>query len=225
MSFRLTNTVDITVNGQTYNSLADFGLAISNTDYVGDPGQPDSLIYVPGRSAPLDITETVFGEQYFTSRKINILFGGIEPGEWDQRISEYRNLFEGKRVQLSFASDPGWYYSGRVHITGFKHQRALGTFNFELPEADPFKYAKTLTTYDVLPTYAGKSQVCVNAGRMKVIPNFYSTASNALTFGDIQKNLVVGDNSFDDIEFLPGTNEVILAGTGTVTISYREGKL
>ena len=142
MAFMKTNSVDITVNGTTYNSLTDFGLAISNTDYLGEPVQgTGNLISVPGRSGMLDTTDEVFGGQYFSHRQIKISFGGLEdPTEWDSVISRIRNLFEGKKVQLTFATDPDWYWTGRVSIEKFGHNRALGEFDFCIPYADPYKY-------------------------------------------------------------------------------------
>ena len=142
MAFMKTNSVDITVNGTTYNSLTDFGLAISNTDYLGEPVQgTGNLISVPGRSGMLDTTDEVFGGQYFSHRQIKISFGGLEdPTEWDSVISRIRNLFEGKKVQLTFATDPDWYWTGRVSIEKFGHNRSLGEFDFCIPYADPFKY-------------------------------------------------------------------------------------
>lgn len=148
MAFMKTNSVDITVNGQTYNSLSDFGLAIANTDYLGEPVQDTSnLIAVPGRSGMLDPTDTVFGGPSYTHRQIKISFGGLEdPTEWDSVISNLRNLFEGKKVQLTFATDPDWYWTGRVSIEKFAHNRALGEFDFCIPYADPFKYAAITST-------------------------------------------------------------------------------
>lgn len=227
MSFMKTNTVDITVDGHTYNSLTDFGLAIGNTDYISEPLQPaNTLIYVPGSSKPLDITESVFGEQYFLSRNISIHFGGMHPAEdWDGVMSQLQTLFAGRIVQLTFANDPDWYWTGRAVIHKFSHRRSLGEFDFEIPYADPYKYKTTLTTYDISGTTAGHSQICV-CDRMPVVPNFYATQVCTLAFGSITKNLAVGNNSFTDIVFHEGNNEIIVTGTGaTVTVSYREGRL
>lgn len=226
MSFMKTNTVNITVDGQTYNSLTDFGLAIGNTDYIGEPVQPASLIFVPGREKPLDLMDSVFGKQYFTHRKIKINFGAVNPAEsWDSVMSNFRNLFSGKTVMLTFANDPDWYWTGRAQLTGFKRRRGLGEFTLDIPYADPYKYKIVLTEYEVIPASIGRSQICVN-DRMSVIPNFYATNVCTLAFGNITKTLQVGNNSFMDIVFEQGNNEVILTGTvGTVTISYREGRL
>lgn len=165
MSFMKTNSVDITVSGTTYNSLTDFGLAINNTDYIGTPVQDTSnRIYVPGRNGYLDLTETVFGSQWFQYRPIEITFGGIRTtSEWDSVISDFRNLFEGKICKITFANDPDWYWTGRVVIDAFSHKRQLGTFDFMMPEAMPFKYQDIsidITSSDVpimyyLPNKAG----------------------------------------------------------------------
>ena len=115
MAFLKTNTVDIIVGRITYNSLDDFGLAIENTDYIGMPMQPtNNMVIVPGRSGVLDLTEAVFGRQYFQYRPIAVKFGGLEvPEDWDGVISTFRNLFEGRIVNLIFATDPDWYWTGR----------------------------------------------------------------------------------------------------------------
>lgn len=226
MSFMKTNAVNITVGSTTYNSLADFGFAIGNNDYIGEPVQPNNIILVPGSSKPLDLTETVFGKQYFTHREIKIRFGAVRaPEQWDSEMSRFRNLFSGKIVKLSFANDPDWYWTGRAQLSNFSRQRAIGQFDFKIPYADPYKYKTILTEYDVIPASIGRSQVCAN-DQMSVIPEFHATDPCTLAFGSITKTLAAGKNTFRDIVFEEGDNEIVLTGTvGTVTISYREGRL
>lgn len=227
MAFLKTNHVNITVNGTTYNSLSDFGLAIQNTDYVGMPVQDKShRVYVPGRPGPLDLDETVFGGTSFLYRPISIHFGGMRETEtWDSVISTLRHLFEGKNVKLTFATDPDYYWTGKAEIDRFGHQRQLGEFDFNIPEAFPYKYKVAETSYDVVAAYNGRIVTCENA-MLDVVPTFQSTGTVTVTYGDVTHQITSGQQlSWKDIVFHEGENEIILTGSGTVTITYREGVL
>lgn len=227
MGFLKTNSIDIEVDGVVYNSLTDLGLAIENTNYIGNPVQPGNYtVLVPGRNGPLDLTDSVFGGQYFQYRSITVNFGAMQaPEDWDAYISQIRNLFEGKRVKLTFATDPNWYWTGRAAITNFQHQRNLGTFTFYIQYADPCKYSNITKAYEIEASASGTSQVCVNNYRFKIVPTFTAEEACTLTFGSITKDLVAGDNTFSDIAFAEGENEIIVTGSGTVTVTYTEKSL
>lgn len=224
MRFMKTNWVDIEVNGKIYNSLKDFGLAIENTNYIGEPVQDTSnIIFVPGNSKPLDLTDAVFGEQFFQYRPINIRFGGMEhPTDWDQRISLIRNLFEGRIVKLYFYTEQDWYWKGKVHITDFSHTRALGMFNFEIPYADPYKYKDIVI--NVTSTAQGITVQCPNC-RQKVYPTITTSADITVEYGDYTKFLQAGTHKDTNICFTGCMNELTITGASNVTISYTEGSL
>lgn len=224
MSFMKTNTVDIEIDGIRYNSKKDFGLAIENTDYLGEAVQDESnLIYVPGRSGPLDFTESIFGEQYYQYREIGIKFGGVRKSElWDAEISRIRNLFDGRIVKLWFQTDPEWYWKGRVKISNFKHVRNLGTFEFHIPRADPYKYRDR--KLQVKSTAAGIKVVCDNA-RKPVLPTFTTTASITVKLGTASVTMMAGTHTDNSLKFAQGRNELTIIGASTVTVEYTEGSL
>ena len=100
-----------------------------------------NIIFVAGRSGPLDLNDEVFGGATFLYRPIIIIFGGIDdPDDWDGRISTYRNLFHGKNVKLTFDNDPEFYWKGRATIEAFTRHRRLGQFELHINYADPYKY-------------------------------------------------------------------------------------
>ena len=141
----LTNGVTIKVGSSTYHSFADFGLAIGNTNYIGEPEYDAYYVDVPGRDGFLDLSETIAGRVIYRSRKISIEFGGMGTcNGWDATISNMRNLFHGRTVQLIFDNDPNWYWTGRAEINEFDRFRNMGTFKFEIPQADPYKYGINL---------------------------------------------------------------------------------
>lgn len=225
MSFLKTNFVDIEVGGKIYNSLRDFGLAIENTDYIGEPVQNFSnIIFVPGNPRPLDLNEGVFEDADFQYRAISIRFGGMAPTtEWDKRISMIRNLFEGKKVKLYFWTEQDWYWTGRVRITEFEHKRALGTFLFEIPYADPFKYKDHVIEFT--STAAGVT-LQFPSSRMKVYPTITTTGTVVVIQGENEITLYnAGDHKSADIYFDQCMNELTFKNAVDVTVSYSEGSL
>lgn len=227
MAFYKTNSVTITVGGQNYNSLTDFGLAIRNTDYARTPVQNESLrVFVPGRPGPLYLDEAVFGGTVYEYRPIIIEFGGIRDADmWDAEISAFRRLFEGKIVKITFATDPNYYYTGKVVIEGFEHHRRLGTFEFQIPYADPYKYAVNETVVNVNASYSGTLVTLTNS-QMAVKPKFLSSSVVTITAGSKTYNLPANsETQFDDFILTEPSTEIIVTGTGTVTITYREGVL
>lgn len=224
MSFMKTNSVQITVDNTTYDSLTDFGLAIENTDYLDAPVQgTNGIVTVPGRSGPLDMVDSIFGGQWFSHRRIQINFGGIETPElWDQRISQFRNLFEGKKIKLVFATDPDWYWTGRVKVDSFAHTRALGTFSLVIEEADPYKY-KDIT----LSTTATTSGATVTAAvtHKTVVPEITSESNIIIEYNETNYSFDAGTHKNLNLRLPAGNNSLLVKGSGSVTIAYSDGSL
>ena len=225
MSFMKTNTVDIIVDGTTYNTLEDYGFAIENTDYLGDPVVGDSgLVVVPGKNGILDMTEAVFGGPWYKYRKIKIKLGGMMDSEtWDAAISSLRNLFDGKNVKLVFENDPDWYWYGRCSIKNFSHIRALGTFELCIDYADPYKHKDiTLTT---TATTSGAT-VSASVTEETVVPEVTCTASITITVDDdTTYSFVSGTHKNLEMRLSPGTHSLKVKGSGSVTIFYKDGSL
>lgn len=224
MSFMKTNTVNITVDGHTYNSLTDFGLAIENTDYLGEPVQDDRhRITVPGRPGLLYLDDTVFGGTVFLYRSIEIKFGGMEePEDWDSVISAFRNLFEGRLVKLSFATDPDWYWTGKAVIDDFKHTRSLGTFSFRIPEANPYKHKDHHV--ELVSTVSGVSVTFANSVQ-KVIPTITTSAGITVTQGLKTFTFAAGTHRDPSLVFSQGNNELVFKNAANVSVDYTEGSL
>lgn len=247
MSNGLTISVDITVEktGETFNTLTDWGLAVGNNNYIGDPVQETFYVDVPGASATLDLSETLCNRPIFKSRPINVLLGGKKGRlDWDSIISTYRNKIEGQIVKLVFSNDPFFFWRGRVNITNFDRTRELGNFNLSIPMADPYKYEIFDSEDDWLwdpfdfengviryigPLDLSNASITVPRGSMLTVPIFeidsiidsLSVSANGNTYP-----LAVGENRFPQL-LVAGTEEVILqfTGTGTGTIKYRGGSL
>lgn len=225
MSFMKTNSVKITANETTYDSKDYFGLAIENTDCIGAPVRStENMVQVPGRDGLLDMTDVVFGGEYFVSREIKIKFGGIQNAEdWDSVISSFRNLFEGRTVKVEFATIPGWYFIGRCEIKDFKHKRALGTFTFSIPQADPYMYKDCSVTKTASSSGVTAS---IDITRKTVVPVITAANDNTKIIKDGETyTFNAGTSSDPELRLAQGTNTLTIKGSGSVTIAYKDGSL
>ena len=214
----LTNGVTIKVGNNTYHSFTDFGLAIGNNNYIEEPSYETNYVPVPGRDGFLDLSEAIAGRVIYKNRKISIEFGGMETEmSWDGVISNLRNLFHGKVVQLTFDNDPNWFWRGRAEINDFDRFRNLGTFKLEIPQAEPFKYSVPtgLTNLSATNTW---TSITLPVTGLPVCPKFVVSG--------------LADGATMRIRYLPGTTTYISLGNGTtrypsmwltetITVGYR----
>lgn len=226
MAFMKTNTVDIEVDEKIYNSLRDFGLAIGNTDYLGSPVHDDSnLVFVPGRSAPLNCDKNVFGEPCFSYRKIQIDFGGQHsPEKWDTFISMFRSLFEGREIKLRFLTDPEWYWKGLAKVDSFTRNRSIGTFSLVLPYADAYKNREK--TIKITATSQGLTVVFKNEGCKRVVPKVTTSGELLIEYGTKSISMSAGTWINTALMLEPGHNTMVFTGSSAdVTVEYTEKSL
>lgn len=232
--------------GKTFDTLKDWGLAIGNTNYIGDPVLETFYETVSGLSKTLDLSEVLTGKPVYKSRPINVLLGGKKNRrDWDGFISEYRNEIEGQVVRLTFSNDLAYFWRGRVKVTNFERTREIGMFNLEVPMADPYKY-DVLTSSDPWEwdsfdlcygaiRYLGtldidNTEVIIDKGTMETVPVFevdsIESATLAVAVNNQTYNLVVGRNRFPQIK-VAGKEDVVLkfTGKGVGRVVYRSGSL
>ena len=241
-------TIIIASTGATYHTLNDWGLAIGNNNYIGDPVQHTDFITIKGRNGLLDISDALTGRPTYASREIAVNLGGMRSARaWDAIISDFRNHVEGKIIKLIFDNDPSYYWYGRCHIEGFDHMKSLGTFTLTIPNADPYKYNVQEFNEDWLwdsfnfetdyiteateYTINGRLEVTLPAGSMPVSPTIIVTQIN--TFLKVQKygedriiDLTSGENKVYAITVNDEQEStLIFTGSGKLSINYRGGSL
>ena len=168
MSNVITDSFNITVNGVTKNSLADYGWALENRfDCIGQPVKQSSVVSVPfGKT--YDLANALNGgEPYFVSRPITLKLGIKKDNEnWRDYISDLRNTYEGRAVTLQFDGDT-WTWSGTAYIQNVESTRQDCRFDLFI-DADAYKrglYTRTLDSAIVtFPMLDGLSAVEVKTG-------------------------------------------------------------
>ena len=79
-------------SGNTYHTLDDWGLALGNNNYIGDPQMETTYIAVPGRDGLIDASEAISGRRVYRKRSLAFELGGMRDRlEWDGVISSMRN--------------------------------------------------------------------------------------------------------------------------------------
>lgn len=239
-------TITVENSGKVIDTLADWGCAIGNNDYIGEPEVETYFIDVPGADGFLDGSEAITGRPVYKSREIDILFGGKKPREdWDSFISNIRNRLHGKNIRITFSNDPAYYWTGRAYITDFDRSREIGQFHLSVPKADPYKYSLADSTEDWLwdpfdfetgvidqgagITISGSGSYTVYAGDIAIVPvlNVKSIGAAGLKVTGCGETytLTLGRNRFPDIVVF-GTDETLeFSGSGTLDIVYRRGSL
>ena len=205
-------------------SYTDLGLFLTDVE-IGTPEPKRTVVDIPGRNGSLDLTYALSGEISYKSRSIKLTFAMADyQHRWPVLFSQILAQLHGLQMRVQIEPDTDYYWDAFCAVNTVKSNKNLGTVVVEL-DAYPFKKKLLPTAYTVIGTTAGKSQICV-CDRMPVVPTFQASTACTLAFGTITKTLAAGNNTFADIVFHEGDNEIIITGTGAeVTVSYREGRL
>lgn len=244
LTIRATITVEST--GKVIDTLDDWGCAIGNNDYIGEPETETYYIDVPGADGFLDGSEAITGRPVYKSREINVLLGGKKPREdWDSFISTIRNQVHGRTVKVTFSNDPSYYWTGRAYITEFDRFREIGQFHLSIPKADPYKYSIADSTEEWLwdplnlergaiengsgITISGSGLYTIHASDGVLVPvlNVKSVGSDGLKVTGCGEtySLELGENRFPDIAVYDTDVTLEFSGSGTLDIVYRRKSL
>lgn len=137
----------VTING--LHSWNDLGMILTSTE-IGQPEPITHFIEVPGRSMPIDATDSVYGGIKYKSRQISLIFA-VEHSfqQFHQAYSRLANLWHGKKVKVSFDTDPNSYYMGRAAVSAEKTTKGVDQISIVIT-AEPFKYYIQKLTGDYL---------------------------------------------------------------------------
>ena len=234
-------------SGKTYHTLNDWGLALGNNNYIGDPEMETTYIQVPGRDGLIDASEALSGRRVYTKRQLAFELGGVrERLTWDGVISSMRNNVNGRVCRLIIDNDDAYFWRGRVYISNFDRFRDLGRFTLSVPNADPYKYDVLSSTDPWLwdpfnfetgvitqigaETIVGSGSITIPHGHMLACPEFVvSEKVSAQFFVEFQGDtyeLTTGTNKIPSI-MIGGETQAVLnfTGSATVQVSYRGGSL
>jgi len=210
----------------TIESYTDLGLMLSEVE-TGTPEPKRTVIEVPGMNGVLDPTRHIYQDIFYQNRNIRLTFAMANyQNKWMELFSGITSKIHGRYFQVRIEPDQDYYWDAFCTVDTEKSDKNKGIVVVSL-DAFPFKRKMEETSYDVIASSVGRSQICMNS-RMKVVPSFYASDSGiSVSFGDVVHELTAAvEMTFPDIMFAEGENEILVTGTaGTVTVTYREGSL
>lgn len=246
----VTNGMKIYIEGTNlaYHTYDDWGLYITNNNYIGEPVQNTEFVDVKGRSGLIDLSDALTGYTTYSHREISVELGGLRDREkWDSVISDLRNKVDGKQVRITFDNDILFYWEGRCHIEGFDRLLTMGTFTFTIPQANPYKYSwqeynedwlwsifdfnNGYTTMKTSHNVDGEFSLVIPTGYRPIVPIITVEAEESqLT---VQKGrdgrpikIYLGKNEVPQILVNGNTEEtIVFKGKGTISINFRGGSL
>lgn len=222
------------------HSEKDLGL-ILNKKIISPPSPQTKKVKVPMRNGTIDLTELLSGDVKYDDRKINMTFTMMgDRRYWPTRISAIENIVNGKKFRIIFDDDESWYYLGRVDVTGWNTDNAVGTIDIEAT-TDPFKYDIQTTAeewlWDPFNFETGLANEVVNmvvegelektiiGRRKKVTPEITVSEDMVVIYKGNSYNLHAGYNKIFEILIVEGENTLKFIGNGVVTVNFTGGSL
>ena len=234
--------VDDNVNIHT---LEDWGCYMHNRQTVTPPEVKWLTEDIPGANGKLNYTKALSGRVNYKNRTLHIeLFVLDAMIKWDAIYSMMLDALHGRQFHIIFDSDANYFYDGWAYIVELQSSRKKGIIVIEC-DVEPFKYEMYSSLDDWLwdpfnfedgiireyknLTVSGTRTLIIPGRRMEVVPTFtvHSTGGTGMdvTFEGVTYHLSEGDSRVPAIDLGEGDNELIFAGTGTVSVDYRGGRL
>ena len=135
-------------------------------------------------------------------------------------LLELSTYLHGKKMNLTFSEDPNWYYVGRYTLNELASDRNIGVLSIDCI-LEPYRHKKTET----IKTITGTGTLTLTNTRKWVMPTITSNSSMQFTF-EGKTFTVNGTLQSPDIILKEGESTIeVTSGAGTLTVTYREGKL
>lgn len=219
-------TIGVTLNGK--HCFRDLGMYLTEAN-LAPPEVRTNYVPVPGRDGTLDLSTALDGEIHYNDRVLSLTFVSTAQRSglsWAEFFANLTELFHGKKTKLSFDGDEAYYYVGRGSVSGFTQDGTRWTVQMKFT-CSPYRYKADETVVTATLTTEDAELVLTNA-RMPVVPTVSVSAETLLTIGSGSYTLSAGQHQLLALRLTQGEQQIkarVTAGTGTITITYREGML
>ena len=232
------------------NTWDDWGLVPSSRPLFNPPKRKTNYVDIPGASGALDLSEALTGYPLFNDREGTIEFyvmnpnGQVDPGLWAQRYSEISSYLHGSKMTALLEDDPTYYYSGSFWVDSWKSDKDRSKIVIGY-RVEPYKLKMTeeslvFDSENPIRHIGGENHVIE---MMPVVPKMTVTGGSAdVKFINRELNInqtntfAIGEHypSWMIFSNLSGITETgtpwtvefqRYAGTGTVEVTWRNGRL
>lgn len=202
------------------DSYNDFGLILRPKERPF-PSPKTNYVSIEGGDGDLDLTTSLTGDVKYENISYSLEFTLKDKREdWETTLLNLSTYLHGKKMNLTFSEDPNWYYVGRYTLNPLTSDKNVGLLSIDCI-LEPYRLKKTET----IKTITGTGTLTLSNTRKWVMPKITSTSNMQFIF-EGKTFSVNGTLQSPDIILKEGNNLIeVTSGTGTLTISYREGKL
>ena len=204
-----------------YHSYNAFQLILA-AKTIGTPSPKTETIDIPGGDGVLDLTE-FFGETKYYNRNLSFEFSTMVPkSEFMSVFSAVQNALHGKKMVISLDEDPDWYYTGRISVSEWKAEKNIGQLTIDC-DCEPYKQSSYTTT--VSKAVSSNATITLDNDKMPTVPIITTTAEFMISFNGYNDSYSAGTFTIPELELGSGTNQVYVEGYGSISFTYRKGRL
>jgi len=232
-------------NSQSKNTWSDWYLVPSSRPSVAPPEPKKTIIEIPGSNGVIDLTEYLTGDVTYGNRKgtWEFIVMNEKPILWSNLYSDIMDFLHGQQVERIFMEDelkeagdtsyPDWYYTGRINVNAWDTQENYSVISFDY-DLDPFKYRREAFTETYTLNNPGQSGSALvkdytdNIYRMPIVPKFTVASGSTdmrVFFNGNGYDLSVGEQAIANIVLTKEYPRMSYRGSGSVTITFRGGRL
>jgi hypothetical protein len=196
--------------------------------------QVQTFVAVPGRAAPLDLsTYLTDGQPWYDNATLDVV---LESSEGDRLARKHRidlmvSYMDGQTLKIYLPDDPDHYLVGRVQVNPEYNDPAHCAVRVSAV-CDPWLYAAAETVVVLEATATEQTAQLLNYGRLAVVPAVVTTGEARIQYGGRSWALQAGEHLLPELYLTPGqglgrpgAHSITYAGSGNITITYREAVL
>lgn len=207
-----------------YHSFDDFSLILTGKT-IQQPSVKTNYVDIEGGNGQLDLTE-YFGFVSYGKRKLSFTFETkLRNQDFYEMFEELSNAIHGKQMTIYLDEDLYFYFEGRINVHEYKSNAKIGSVVIEA-DCEPYKMEAYETKYKF--TLNG-SQIEGNLAnlKMRVTPTIEVVTNESVTliYNNARYVLTSGTYTIPELVLEEGNNVLLMDGVGTISFTYRRGKL
>lgn len=210
-----------------YNTWTDWGLILTSKTDIDPPEVKTNYVEIDGMNGSLDLSEALSGEPTYKNRTFSATFA-TWAGTYDERRALIRSItavLHGRKMNIFEPDDLNHYFQGRVIIKSVKHTVPLSEITMECT-CDPWRYELQETTHVIdINSATPESVQLFNSGRKTVCPTLTVSGDLSFTCCGVTSEATDGIYHVATFKLYSGANTIQVAGSGTLTLTYRRADL
>lgn len=215
--------------GTTFGAIhSDTDLQLIQQRVDVSPALPKTkYIDIPGADGSKDMTEALGVGVKYSDREITWTFALYPGADWYTKQRQVSGALNGLACHITLDDDPDYYYDGRLTVESYASDKLIKTITVKAV-CRPYKRKQADTTVSRTDLGTSYKTLTLTNDRMPVIPAITVGQATTLSWGGNTYTINAGTHKLPDICLVNGSNTLkakVDSGTGTISVTYREGAL